>query len=168
MQRPHRARGLSRRPSATASSRRFCRRIRGDDVALLLARTRALGADRVATWDVAPDPAQVAAARQAATEQLAAWGMEEAAFVTELVVSELVTNAIRYGAPPIRLRLIRDRSLICEVSDGSSTSPHLRRAHAFDEGGRGLLLVAQLTQRWGSRQTGRGKTIWAEQSLEFE
>ncbi|KUO09684.1 SpoIIE family protein phosphatase [Streptomyces sp. DSM 15324] len=138
----------------------------GDDVALLLARTRALGADRVATWDVDPDPARVAATRQAATAQLAAWGLEETAFVTELVVSELVTNAIRYGEPPIRLRLIRDRNLICEVSDGSSTSPHLRRAHAFDEGGRGLLLVAQLTQRWGSRQTDRGKTIWAEQSLE--
>jgi PAS domain S-box-containing protein len=138
----------------------------GDDVALLLARTRALGADRVATWDVEPDPANVAATRQAATEQLAAWGLEETSFVTELVVSELVTNAIRYGDPPIQLRLIRDRTLICEVSDGSSTSPHLRRAHAFDEGGRGLLLVAQLTQRWGSRQTGSGKTIWAEQSLE--
>ncbi|MBK3642946.1 SpoIIE family protein phosphatase [Streptomyces sp. MBT33] len=137
----------------------------GDDVALLVARTRALGADQVATWDIIPDPEQVAAARRAATEQVIAWGLDEAAFVTELVVSELVTNAIRYGAPPVQLRLIRDRALICEVSDGSSTSPHLRRAHAFDEGGRGLLLVAQLTQRWGSRQTPRGKTIWAEQTL---
>ncbi|MFE9115819.1 SpoIIE family protein phosphatase [Streptomyces collinus] len=137
----------------------------GDDVALLLARTRALGADQVATWDVVPDPAEVAATRQAATDQLTAWGLDETAFVTELVVSELVTNAIRYGAPPIQLRLIRDRTLICEVSDGSSTSPHLRRAHQDDEGGRGLLLVAQLTQRWGSRQTTRGKTIWCEQSL---
>ncbi|MGW0769320.1 SpoIIE family protein phosphatase [Streptomyces sp. NPDC002676] len=137
----------------------------GDDVALLLARTRALGADHVATWDVAPDPAQVAVLRQATGEQLAVWGLDEAAFVTELVVSELVTNAIRYGEPPIQLRLIRDRALICEVSDASSTSPHLRRAHAYDEGGRGLLLVAQLTQRWGSRQTGSGKTIWAEQPL---
>jgi PAS domain S-box-containing protein len=136
-----------------------------DDVALLLARTRALGAEQVATWDVAPDPAHVAATRQAATEQLATWGLEETAFVTELVVSELVTNAIRYGEPPIQLRLIRDRTLICEVSDGSSTSPHLRRAHNDDEGGRGLLLVAQLTQRWGSRQTTQGKTIWCEQSL---
>jgi PAS domain S-box-containing protein len=136
-----------------------------DDVALLLARTRALGADRIATWDVTSDPAHVAATRQAAMAQLAEWGLEEASFVTELVVSELVTNAIRYGEPPIQLRLIRDRNLICEVSDGSSTSPHLRRAHAYDEGGRGLLLVAQLTQRWGSRQTGSGKTIWAEQSL---
>jgi PAS domain S-box-containing protein len=137
----------------------------GDDVALLLARTRALGADRVATWDVIPDPVHVAATRQAATDQLTVWGLDETAFVTELVVSELVTNAIRYGEPPIQLRLIRDQTLICEVSDGSSTSPHLRRAHAFDEGGRGLLLVAQLTQRWGSRQTVSGKTIWAEQSL---
>ncbi|MEV0177437.1 SpoIIE family protein phosphatase [Streptomyces sp. NPDC050803] len=136
-----------------------------DDVALLLARTRTLGSDQVARRDVPSDPAEVAAARQWATEQLAAWGLDEAAFVTELVVSELVTNAIRYGEPPVQLRLIRDRSLICEVSDGSSTSPHLRRAHAFDEGGRGLLLVAQLTRRWGSRQTGRGKTIWAEQPL---
>ncbi|NGO10286.1 SpoIIE family protein phosphatase [Streptomyces sp. HC44] len=136
-----------------------------DDVALLLARTRALGADQVATWDIPPDPERVAATRQYATEQLTEWGLDEAAFVTELVVSELVTNAIRYGEPPIRLRLIRDRTLICEVSDGSSTSPHLRRAHVFDEGGRGLLLVAQLTERWGSRQTVNGKTIWAEQPL---
>jgi PAS domain S-box-containing protein len=137
----------------------------GDDVALLLARTRALGADRVATWDVSPDPARVAAVRQSVTDRLTEWGLDETAFVTELVVSELVTNAIRYGEPPIQLRLIRDRTLICEVSDASSTSPHLRRAHAYDEGGRGLLLVAQLTQRWGSRQTGAGKTIWAEQPL---
>ncbi|MGP2439501.1 SpoIIE family protein phosphatase [Streptomyces sp. JW3] len=139
-----------------------------DDVALLLARTRALGADQVATWDITPDPAQVAATRTSVMERLAAWGLGESAYVTELVVSELVTNAIRYGEPPIQLRLIRDHSLICEVSDGSSTSPHLRRAHAFDEGGRGLLLVAQLTQRWGSRPTGGGKTIWAEQSLSQE
>ncbi|CAL9366481.1 hypothetical protein SUDANB15_00761 [Streptomyces sp. enrichment culture] len=137
----------------------------GDDVALLLARTRALGAEQVATRDVPSDPAEVPAARQWATERLTAWGLDEVAFVTELVVSELVTNAIRYGVPPVQLRLIRDRTLICEVADASSTSPHLRRAHAYDEGGRGLLLVAQLTQRWGSRQTGGGKTIWAEQPL---
>ncbi|MFC8426646.1 SpoIIE family protein phosphatase [Streptomyces sp. NPDC057236] len=137
----------------------------GDDVALLLARTRVLGADQVVTRGVPPDPEEVAAAREWAGERLAAWGLDEIAFVTELVVSELVTNAIRYGVPPIQLRLIRDRTLICEVADASSTSPHLRRAHVYDEGGRGLLLVAQLTQRWGSRQTDGGKTIWAEQPL---
>ncbi|MFF5185699.1 ATP-binding protein [Streptomyces sp. NPDC000345] len=100
-----------------------------------------------------------------AGEQVAAWGLSEAVFATELIVSELVTNAIRYGSTPIELRLIRGSTLICEVSDGSSTAPHLRRARIFDEGGRGLLLVAQIVERWGSRQTPRGKTIWAEQQL---
>ncbi|MFD9253875.1 SpoIIE family protein phosphatase [Streptomyces bottropensis] len=137
----------------------------GDDVALLLARTRALDAEQVAVWNLTDDPALVAGARKLATDQLTRWGLEEAVFVTELVVSELVTNAIRYGGAPIQLRLIRDRALICEVSDASSTSPHLRRARSFDEGGRGLLLVAQLTDRWGSRPSGAGKTIWAEQAL---
>ncbi|MFD5462630.1 SpoIIE family protein phosphatase [Kitasatospora sp. NPDC127059] len=138
---------------------------RTDDAALLLARTRALDPDHVADWDIEPDPTQVARARQLAADQLAAWGLEETAFVTELVVSELVTNAIKYGQPPIRLRLIRDTSLICEVSDGSATAPHLRRARIFDEGGRGLMLVAQLTQGWGTRHTTSGKTIWCAQTL---
>ena len=97
--------------------------------------------------------------------RLAGWGLDDAAFITGLIVSELVTNAIRHAESPIQLRLIRDRTLICEVSDGSSTAPHPRRAREFDEGGRGLLLVSQLTQRWGSRQTPYGKTIWAEQAL---
>ncbi|MFJ4979266.1 SpoIIE family protein phosphatase [Streptomyces coeruleorubidus] len=138
---------------------------RTDDAALLLARTHALVPHHIADWDIEPDPAQVPHARKSAVDQVDAWGLEEAAFVTELVVSELVTNAIRYGEPPIRLRLIRDSSLICEVSDASNTAPHLRRARAFDEGGRGLLLVAQLTQGWGTRHTTSGKTIWCTQTL---
>ncbi len=138
-----------------------------DDVALLVARTRSLHADQVVVWDLASDPSVVATARRQTTDQLTAWGLEEAAFVTELLVSELVTNAIRYGQPPIQLRLIHEKNstLICEVSDASSTAPHMRRARTFDEGGRGLLLVAQLAQRWGTRHAAIGKTIWAEQSL---
>lgn len=66
---------------------------------------------------------------------------------------------------PIRLRIIRNRTLSCEVSDAGHTSPHLCNAQEFDEGGRGLLLVAQLTQRWGTRHTADGKTVWAEQPL---
>jgi anti-sigma regulatory factor (Ser/Thr protein kinase) len=94
------------------------------------------------------------------------WGLEELAFSTELVISELVTNAIRYGTAPRRLRVLRDgTSLICEIADGSSTSPHLRRAADTDEGGRGLFLVAQFTQRWGTRYGARGKVIWTEQSV---
>jgi PAS domain S-box-containing protein len=136
-----------------------------DDVALLIARTHALGADRVATWELDQDPSVVADARKRASDQLADWGLEDLTFVTELVVSELVTNAIRHAEAPIRLRLIHNRSLICEVADASSAAPHPRRARTFDEGGRGLLLVAQLTDRWGTRQTPTGKIIWAEQSL---
>ncbi|WP_164836342.1 SpoIIE family protein phosphatase [Actinacidiphila soli] len=136
-----------------------------DDVALLLAGVRAMSPEQVATWDIPADAARVVDARELAVAQLEAWGLQEAQFITELVVSELVTNAIRYGAAPIQLRLIRDRTLICEVSDASSTAPHMRRARVFDEGGRGLLLVAQLTQGWGTRQTTTGKVIWCEQAL---
>jgi PAS domain S-box-containing protein len=136
-----------------------------DDVALLIARTYALDSDQVATWDLPADPAIVADTRRKVAARLADWGLHDAAFTTGLVVSELVTNAIRHAESPIQLRLIRDRTLICEVSDGSSIAPHLRRARAFDEGGRGLLLVSHLTQRWGTRHTPHGKTIWAEQAL---
>ncbi|GAA4551631.1 SpoIIE family protein phosphatase [Streptomyces collinus] len=136
-----------------------------DDIVLMLARTAALDAAKVHTWQLPPEPAAVARARKMAGEQLAEWGLTEVEFATELIVSELVTNALRYGGAPIELRLIRDSTLICEVSDGSNTAPHLRRARVFDEGGRGLLLVAQLAERWGSRQTATGKTIWAEQPL---
>ncbi|MFF2518258.1 SpoIIE family protein phosphatase [Streptomyces sp. NPDC058086] len=134
-----------------------------DDVALLIARTHVLSPGQVATCDIPPDPSMVQRARKWVGQQLKEWGLTEEEFVTELVVSELVTNAIRYGAPPIQLRLIRDRTLTCEVSDGSSTAPHLRHARVFDEGGRGLLLVAQLTEKWGTRHTTMGKTIWCEQ-----
>ncbi|MFI2721396.1 SpoIIE family protein phosphatase [Streptomyces collinus] len=136
-----------------------------DDVALLIARTRALDARQVATWAVPSDPSAVAQTRKDVVARLERWGLSDAVFVTELVVSELVTNAIRHAQPPVQLRLIHDTTLICEVSDGRSTAPHLRRARTYDEGGRGLLLVAQLTERWGTRQSATGKTIWAEQTL---
>ncbi|MEV7186903.1 SpoIIE family protein phosphatase [Kitasatospora sp. NPDC093102] len=136
-----------------------------DDIALLVARTRVLEPDRIAEWEVASTPEAVAQARAEATRQLAEWGLDEAAFVTELVLSELVTNAIRYGTGPIGVRLLYERTLICEVSDTSSTAPHLRYAVAEDEGGRGLFLVARLTERWGVRYTPEGKIIWAEQYL---
>ncbi|GAA1502633.1 SpoIIE family protein phosphatase/ATP-binding protein [Streptomyces albidochromogenes] len=136
-----------------------------DDIALLVSRTHVLDSSRVAEWDVPHDPSAVAEVRASVTGKLAEWGLVEEAFTTELILSELVTNAIRYAAGPIRVRLIRDRSLICEVADGSSTSPHLRQAANTDEGGRGLFLVAQFADRWGTRYTGDGKVIWTEQPL---
>ncbi|SEL97932.1 PAS domain-containing protein [Streptacidiphilus jiangxiensis] len=136
-----------------------------DDIALLVARTRVLPADRVATWEFPPDPAAVAPVRAQVTERLTAWGLDDLAFATELIISELVTNAIRYATGPFRVRLLCDRVLTCEVCDGSSTSPHLRYAATTDEGGRGLFLVAQLSERWGTRYSPDGKVIWAEQAL---
>ncbi|MFJ3720067.1 SpoIIE family protein phosphatase [Streptomyces sp. NPDC090057] len=136
-----------------------------DDVALLIARTRALPPENVADWDVPRDPAAVSGMRGAVSAKLAEWGLSELGFGMELVLSELITNAIRYGSDPVHVRLIRDRVLICEVADGSSTSPHLRYAATTDEGGRGLFLVSQMTERWGTRYTPQGKVIWAEVAL---
>jgi anti-sigma regulatory factor (Ser/Thr protein kinase) len=133
---------------------------------LLLTRARALEADCVATMTLPPDPAAVAAARAWASRQLVTWKLEDLADSTALVVSELVTNAMRYANGPIDMRLIRDEhTLICEVSDTSSSGPHRRRPAETDEGGRGLSIVTQLTQRRGTRYTASGKTVWTEQSL---
>ncbi|MFK0195118.1 SpoIIE family protein phosphatase [Kitasatospora sp. NPDC090308] len=136
-----------------------------DDTALLLARTRAVLPQSTLTRRYA-DLADVQRARADTGAQLAAWGLDHLAFAAELIVSELVTNAIRYTHGPAVLRLIRDRTLVCEVSDPSNTQPRLRRALDSDEGGRGLFLIAQLAERWGCRYAERGKTIWTELALE--
>lgn len=136
-----------------------------DDIALLLARTHSLGDDHVVSWEVPVDPAAVSEMRARATRVIEAWGLGELTMTTELIVSELVTNAIRYAVPPIRLRMLCDTRLTCEVSDASSTAPRLRHARSTDEGGRGLFLVAQLSHRWGARYTADGKIIWAEQEI---
>ncbi|MFD0440935.1 ATP-binding SpoIIE family protein phosphatase [Streptomyces chartreusis] len=136
-----------------------------DDIALLLARTRAIPAEDTAHWEFPADPAVVTDARKVTARQLTLWGLDELAFTTELIVSELVTNAVRYAGGPIGLRLIRGNVLVCEVTDPSNTQPRLYHARTSDEGGRGLFLVAQLSNRWGSRYGLHGKTIWTEQSL---
>ncbi|MFR9725080.1 SpoIIE family protein phosphatase [Streptomyces sp. MS19] len=137
-----------------------------NDVALLVARVQPLPPDATADWEFPADAEVVGRARDAVIGQLKSWNLTGNAFPTELIVSELVTNAIRYAGGPIGLRLILNDSLVCEVSDPSETQPHLRRARPTDEGGRGLFLVAQLAHRWGSRYTGAGKTIWTEQPLD--
>ncbi|KUL21132.1 SpoIIE family protein phosphatase [Streptomyces regalis] len=136
-----------------------------DDVALLIARTRMLPPDSVASWQLPLEPASAARARALTSAKLTEWGLEHLAFSTELIASELVTNVYRYACGPATLRLIRERCLVCEVSDTSHTSPHLRHARTTDEGGRGLFLVAQMTERWGTRYTREGKTVWTEQPL---
>ncbi|MFD6034277.1 SpoIIE family protein phosphatase [Streptomyces griseoincarnatus] len=138
----------------------------GDDVALLMARTKRLAPEQIAAWELPPDPAVVADARRTTRDQLSRWGLdEELKFTTELLVSELLTNAIRHASGRVRLRLIRERTLVCEVLDSGASAPHLRHPRAMDEGGRGLLLVSQLAERWGTRFVPDGKIIWAEQPL---
>ncbi|WP_265567951.1 SpoIIE family protein phosphatase [Streptomyces hygroscopicus] len=139
---------------------------RHGDVILLLARTHPLPADQVAAWPLDQHPKAVATARAHTQHQLAYWRVdEETAYITETIVSELVTNAVRYGTPPLRLRLIKDRALTCEVHDGNPLAPRLRHAKTIDEGGRGLFIIAQLAQNWGVRYSLDGKTVWAEQTL---
>ncbi|MFE5136288.1 SpoIIE family protein phosphatase [Streptomyces fagopyri] len=146
-----------------------CKVLRGrapeDGAALLVARTRCLAPDHVATWTFPPEPVSVREARRATRDRLAQWGLEDHVFVTDLVVSELATNVVRHAEGAIRLRLILDRTLTVEVSDDADTAPHLRHARLQDEGGRGLFLVASMTRHWGTRYEDGGKTIWAEQSL---
>ncbi|WP_306185280.1 SpoIIE family protein phosphatase [Streptomyces sp. MK5] len=137
-----------------------------DDATLLLARTRSLSPAQVACWNLPDEPAAVANARALATAQLTEWGLERVADTTELIVSELVTNAVRHGAAPITLRLIRHRVLVCEVTDASDTVPRLRHARVTDESGRGLFLVSQLSSRRGTRHSPAGKTVWAEQEID--
>ncbi|EFF89788.1 LOW QUALITY PROTEIN: membrane protein, partial [Streptomyces sp. e14] len=136
------------------------------DAAVIIARTRAFPESGFVTWRLEADRTSVATARRHARRQLADWGVdEETSFNTQLIVSELVTNAVRYGTPPIEVRLIHDRTLTCEVRDASPAAPHLRHAHVADEGGRGLFLTAQVAQSWGIRYSPTGKTVWTEQSL---
>ncbi|MFF8915493.1 SpoIIE family protein phosphatase [Streptomyces sp. NPDC015032] len=136
-----------------------------DDIALLMARIRGLPVDAVGDWRLPREPRSVGRARELARGQLIAWGLDELVDTTELLVSELVTNALRYGEGEIRLRLLRDRTLVCEVWDAGFVQPRRRRARDTDEGGRGLQLVGLLSAAWGSRRTPRGKTVWFELAL---
>ncbi|AZQ37177.1 PAS domain S-box protein [Streptomyces cyaneochromogenes] len=136
-----------------------------DDIALLMARVQGLPADSVGDWTLPREPRSVGRAREHARGQLLSWDLEPLVDTTELLVSELVTNALRYGEGDIRLRLLLDRTLVCEVWDSGLVQPRRRRARDTDEGGRGLQLVGLLSAAWGSRRTPRGKTVWFELPL---
>ncbi|MER5856567.1 SpoIIE family protein phosphatase [Streptomyces sp. NPDC059688] len=136
-----------------------------DDIALLMARVQGLPAESVGDWTLPREPRSVGRAREYARGQLLSWDLEPLVDTAELLVSELVTNALRYGEGEIRLRLLLDRTLVCEVWDSGLVQPRRRRARDTDEGGRGLQLVGLLSAAWGSRRTPRGKTVWFELPL---
>ncbi|MEU9455027.1 SpoIIE family protein phosphatase [Streptomyces sp. NPDC048277] len=136
---------------------------RKDDVALLMARLNGIEPDDVAEWRLALDPAEVRRARAVVREQLHDWGLARLADSAELMVSELVTNAIRHShSRPVQLRLIRGETLLCEVDDDDHTLPTLLSTAPGDDSGRGLRVVSTLAREWGTSRTTAGKTVWFE------
>ncbi|MEV6960170.1 SpoIIE family protein phosphatase [Streptomyces sp. NPDC051207] len=135
---------------------------RDDDIALLAARFDGIAPSDVAYWFLEPEDAAPGRARRLARRALARWGMEDLTDSVELLVSEVVTNAVRYASRPVTLRLLRTDVLRCEVGDDVPQLPRLRQARATDEGGRGLYLVNRLARRWGATRLSTGKVVWFE------
>ena len=136
-----------------------------DDIAVLLARLSRIPADHHATWTLSRELTSVGQARTLIREPMERWGLHDMIPITELLVSELVTNALRYSPGTVTLRLVREGALVCEVGDNSAALPRLRQAGRDDENGRGLQVVSQFAQRWGARRTRTGKVVWCEQAL---
>lgn len=135
---------------------------RDDDIALLAARFDGIAPSDVAYWYLEPEDAAPGRARRLARRALSRWGLEELSDSVELLVSEVVTNAVRYAERPVTLRLLRTDVLRCEVGDDSPQLPRQRRARDTDEGGRGLFLVNRLARRWGATRLSTGKVVWFE------
>ncbi|MFF7158274.1 SpoIIE family protein phosphatase [Streptomyces sp. NPDC008139] len=136
-----------------------------DDVALLMARLGGLPAGSTASWTFPAEPSAVRLARRQVRDTLVEWGLAQLTDVTMLLVSELVTNSLRYAHGPIGVRMVRGGSLLVEVSDPLPDPPRERIATLEDEGGRGLQLVARASRRWGTRHGPFGKTVWFELAL---
>ncbi|WP_306317913.1 MULTISPECIES: ATP-binding protein [unclassified Streptomyces] len=125
-----------------------------------------------AEWAFPADPSAVRGARAEVRAQLVDWGLEELADIAALLVSELVTNSLRYASGPIGVRVACPYEpsgvLLVEVSDPLPDPPCARAATPDDEGGRGLQLVAEASRRWGTRpgrERAGGKTVWFELAL---
>jgi serine phosphatase RsbU (regulator of sigma subunit)/anti-sigma regulatory factor (Ser/Thr protein kinase) len=143
-----------------------------DDIAVLIAKLRRIPEDNRMIWDLAPDEISVRQARMLIRDPMKRWGLEDYIPVTELLVSELVTNAVRYASrgefstgADIEFRLILEGGLTCEVYDSSPALPRVLQVDRDAENGRGLHVVSQLSQRWGSRRTPTGKVVWCEQHV---
>ncbi len=140
---------------------------RDDDIALLAARFDGIAPSDVAYWYLDPKAQTAGQARRLARRALSRWGLEELTDQLELLVSEVVTNAVRYAERPITLRLLRTDVLRCEVGDDVPQLPRLRQARPSDEGGRGLYLVNRMARRWGATRLSTGKVVWFELSMPF-
>jgi serine phosphatase RsbU (regulator of sigma subunit)/anti-sigma regulatory factor (Ser/Thr protein kinase) len=136
-----------------------------DDIALLVARLRRIPADHVVSWTLPSELTSASRARSLIRRPLRRWGLADLIPIAELLVSELVTNAVRYAQGKIGLRLVLEGGLVCEVLDESAALPRLRQPDDSDERGRGLQVVSQLAQRWGARRAASGKVVWCELPL---
>ncbi|MFL9652733.1 SpoIIE family protein phosphatase [Streptomyces sp. PB17] len=135
-----------------------------DDVTLLLARMIGYRKGDTATWRLPARDDAAARARALVAALLRQWRTRDSTRDSVLLlVSELVTNAVRFAGGPITVRLIRaGPGLLCEVGDTGNGRPRLGRGGPLDDGGRGLHVVHRLTSRWGVRWTDTGKVVWAE------
>ncbi|MFF9603758.1 SpoIIE family protein phosphatase [Streptomyces sp. NPDC014684] len=135
-----------------------------DDVTLLLARMIGYRKEDTATWRLPARDDAPARARAQVSALLRRWRTrDDTRDNALLLVSELVTNAVRFATGPVTVRLIRSgNGLLCEVGDTGNGRPRLRRGGPLADGGRGLHVVHGLTSRWGVRWTDTGKVIWAE------
>lgn len=103
----------------------------------------------------------VPAARTAVRAQLVLWGMNDQIDLAELLVSEIVTNAVCHGSGPVHLTLCAAAGVLhCEVSDQETAGPRPRPAGDSDESGRGIQLLQELSACWGCSP--RGKKVWFE------
>ena len=138
-----------------------------DDIAVLIARLRSIPKDNIASWTLPSELTSARRARGLIKRPLKKWGLSDLQPVAELLVSELVTNAVRYAQGKVGLRLILEGGLVCEVLDDSAALPRLRHPDEDDERGRGLQVVSQVAQRWGARRSLTGKVVWCELPLPF-
>jgi anti-sigma regulatory factor (Ser/Thr protein kinase) len=102
-------------------------------------------------------------AREACREILAEWGLEGQIDLVMLLVSELVTNSVRYTAGGIAVRISADSGrLRMEIHDDEPRLPVPRQADSNQDSGRGLLLVEELSSNWGAERVQDGKIVWFE------
>ncbi|WP_103504503.1 MULTISPECIES: SpoIIE family protein phosphatase [Streptomyces] len=161
------------RPGAAAPLEALCDEIldiagpgdRDDDIALLAAQFEGVAPEDVVLLRLPPRADSVRLARRQVRDSLTRWGLEDLLDSVELLVSEVVTNAVRYAERPVTLRLLRTEALRCEVGDDVPQLPRLRQAGPADEGGRGLVLVQRLARRWGATRLGTGKLVWFEMTV---
>ncbi|MFJ3812464.1 SpoIIE family protein phosphatase [Streptomyces sp. NPDC090073] len=139
---------------------------RKDDVALLLARLNGIPDDHVAEWRLDAEPLAVPRARRLVRERLLKWCLPHTVETAELLVSEVVTNAVRHAqGDRIGLRVVRTDALLFEVTDDEPALPAMLSAGPLDESGRGLRVVSRLAREWGASTSGHRKTVWFEQTL---